>query len=531
MLWSLVKILVFVAVIAALTLGAEYLMESSGGVRITIAGTEYTFGPLQSALGAVVLFVLVWVALKLLSLLVATIKFLNGDETAISRFFDRNRERRGYKALGDGLMALASGEGKLAMANANKARKYLDKPELTDLLTAQAAEMTGDTRKATETYKRLITNDATRFVGVRGIMHQKLVEGDTETARKLAEKAHSLKPKNTETQDVLLRLQTQAQDWSGARNTLNAKLKSGSLPRDVYKRRDAVLALSEARGITEEGATIESREQAIEANRQSPDLVPAAAMAAHAYIDKGKPRLATRILKKAWEVRPHPDLAAAFAAIAPNETPAERLKRFGLLIRIHPDNIETRLVHVELLIVAEDFPEARRVLGKLIDNEPDARALTLMAAIERGEGASDAVVHGWLARALAAPRGPQWVCDNCHYIHADWAPVCKNCDSFDTLSWTTPQTPEVSSLTGIQMLPLLVGPGPESQIETVPDTAPDTQPDTQSDTAPDTAPKPASGEIPEAELMDTDPAVQSEQSAQEGAAADDPEQTLAEDKK
>jgi len=74
----------------------------------------------------------------------------------------------------------------------------------------------------------------------------------------------------------------QAEDWSGARNTLSAKLKSGSLPRDVFRRRDAVLALSEAREIVEEGTPIEARERAIEANRQSPDLVPAAAMAARA---------------------------------------------------------------------------------------------------------------------------------------------------------------------------------------------------------------------------------------------------------
>ena len=74
-------------------------------------------------------------------------------------------------------------------------------------------------------------------------MKQKLAEGDDETARKLAEKALQIKPRHEETQDVLLHLQTKAQDWAGARSTLTAKLKSGTLPRDVYKRRDAVLAL------------------------------------------------------------------------------------------------------------------------------------------------------------------------------------------------------------------------------------------------------------------------------------------------
>ncbi|AXT35774.1 heme biosynthesis protein HemY [Phaeobacter sp. LSS9] len=457
MLWSLLKILVFVAIVAVLAFGAALLTETAGGVQITVAGTEYTLSALQSVIALAILVFAVWVLFKLLSLLLATLRFLNGDETAISRYFDKGRERKGYQALSDGLMALASGEGRLAMAKAARAEKYLEKPELTDLLTAQAAELAGDTKKAAEAYKRLVSNQSTRFVGVRGIMKQKLSEGDTDTARQLAEKALSLRPKHEEVQDTLLTLQARAQDWAGARKTLTTKLKTGTLPRDVYKRRDAVLALSASKSIVEEGATVEQQEQAIEANRLSPDLVPAAAMAARAYLARDKKRYAIRVLKKAWEAQPHPDLAHAFAEVEPTETAQERVKRFAQLSRLAPQHDETRLVMAELHIVAEDFPEARRALGDLIERQPDARALTLMAAIEKGEGASDAVIQGWLARALNAPRGPQWVCGNCNHIHAEWAPVCENCASFDTLSWRRPEAPEVVGATGAQVLPLITG--------------------------------------------------------------------------
>ena len=161
MIWSLLKILVFVAIIALLAVGAGILVEAAGGVQITVAGTEFTLGALQSVMAFAALVVLVWLFLKLLSLLIATLRFLNGDETALSRYFDKGRERKGYQALADGLMALASGEGKLAMAKAARAERYLQKPELTDLLIAQAAEMSGDTGKASETYRRLIENQQT----------------------------------------------------------------------------------------------------------------------------------------------------------------------------------------------------------------------------------------------------------------------------------------------------------------------------------------------------------------------------------
>ncbi|MDW3180486.1 heme biosynthesis protein HemY [Roseobacter sp.] len=468
MLWSLIKIILFVGVVALLALGAGYLLESEGGVQVTVMGSEYTFGPLQSVIAVAVLVVALWVLLKLVSLLVATWRFLNGDETALSRYFDRNRERKGFDALSEGMMALASGEGRLAMTKAAKAEKYLGKPELTNLLTAQAAEMAGDRQKAEETYKKLVTNDATRFVGVRGILKQKLADGDTETALKLAEKAFAIKPKHEETQDVLLRLQAQKEDWSGARQTLSAKLKHGNLPRDVHKRRDAVLALSEAKDVLSDGSGIETQEKAIEANKLSPDLIPAAVMAAHSYIEKGKPRLATRLLKKAWDVAPHPDLAAAFAAIEPEETSEQRLKRFAALTRSNPQHPETRMLLAELHIANEGFPEARRALGDLIETDPTARSVTLMAAIERGEGADDAVVRGWLARALTVSRGPQWICDNCQHIHAEWAPICENCESFDTLAWKTPPLSEVAMPGGVQMLPLIVG-AVEDDVSKAPD--------------------------------------------------------------
>ena len=487
MLWSLVKIVIFIAAIAALTLAAGYLTETNGGVRITVADTEFNLGPLQAVLAAIVLVLVIWLVLRLASFLGAVLRFLNGDETAISRYFDRNRERRGFEALADGLMALASGEGRVAMAKAAKAEKYLGRPELTNLISAQAAEMTGDSKKATEVYKRLLSDERTRFVGVRGIMKQKLEEGDTQTAMKLAERAFALKPKHRETGDLLLRLQAEQQDWKGARLTLNEKMRQGSLPRDVHKRRDAVLALSEAREVFRDGNTVEAREAAIEANRLSPDLIPAAVMAAQSYITDGKPKYAARVLKKAWDAQPHPDLAAAFASIETDEKPQARIKRFGMLTRTTPDHPETRMLQAELFIAAQDFSAARQAIAELVDSDPTARSLSIMAAIERGEGSEDSVVRGWLTRALTVSRGPQWLCDNCQHAHPNWAPVCHNCGSFDTLSWRVPSEAEAAMPASTEMLPLIVGLSdePEPVPEPVAKPTPDLETPTDADGIPE----------------------------------------------
>lgn len=459
MLLSALKIMIFFAIVLAVTLGAMQLAEYGQGFRLVYGGTEYVLGPVQAVIAVLIAVLLGWLLVKLIGLILAFVRFLLGDETSITRYFARSRERKGYEALSEGMLAVASGEGRLAQDKAARAARFLDKPHVTDLLAAQAAEVAGDRATAAEVYRRMLSDPRTRFVGVRGLMRQKLDEGDLPTALKLAEKAYALKPRHGEVQDMLLELQTRQGDWKGARAVLKDKRQQGQLPKDVHIRRDAVLALKEASEVLAEGNSISAREAAISANRASPDLIPAAVLAARSYIAQGDSRNASRVLQKTWSVRPHPAIAAAYAEIVPDEKPAARLRRFEDLMRQNPDHEETRLLRAELLLAAEDFPGARRALGDLAEKHPTVRSLSILAAVERGEGSDDAVVRGILAKALVASRGPQWVCDKCHNVMAEWSPVCDSCGGFDTLTWREPETPGWGAATtnGVEMLPLLVG--------------------------------------------------------------------------
>lgn len=457
MLWSLLKIIIFIAIIVGATFGVTYLTEMDNLGVLIIFGKEYFITPLLAVVGSLVLLLAVWILFKIVGLLVATLRFLNGDETAVSRYIDRRSERKGYEALGEGMMALAAGEGRLAIRKAERAGKYLGRPQLTNLVVAQGAEMVGDKALATKAFKQLIADESTRFVGVRGLMKQRLDDGDTETALKLAEKAMVLRPKNAEVQTTLISLQSRQEDWQGARGTLAAALKAGNVPRDVHKRRDAVLALAHARDAMAEGQVVTATRDVAEANRLSPGLVPAAVMSARLAVEAGNKRQAVKAVRKAWDQAPHPDLAAAFAEIEPDETPALRLRRFRPLLGKHADHGEVKMLEAELHIANENFPEARRALGDLAETAPTARSVTIMAAIERGEGSPDRVVRGWLARAVTAPRGEQWLCSNCGHVHEDWRPVCANCESFDTLEWAQPRQSAAALAGPAQMLPLIVG--------------------------------------------------------------------------
>ncbi|MEM0977356.1 MAG: heme biosynthesis HemY N-terminal domain-containing protein [Pseudomonadota bacterium] len=440
MLKPILRIVIFVAFTGALAVGIGYLQDEGGVVRIEFGNREIELTVLMACAIFVVGMIAVAAVFKLIGFGIAVFKFVNGEDTALWRYFNRNRERRGYEALAESMVALAAGEGRLAIAKAARAEKKLNRPELTNLVNAQAAELAGDRSRAVRYYKNLLKEDRTRFVGVQGLMKQKLADGDTKTALALAQKAFAIKPKHTPTLDTLFQLQTSEAEWTGAKETVGAKRKAGYLPGDVATRRQAVLALADAKAKLDDGDIDGGKAAALEAHKLSPVLTHAAVLAAEFYNLDNRPRLAAGALKKAWAQMPHPDLAAAFADLKPDETPSKRAKRFRGLVSQNPEHPETRMLQAELALADEDFPAARRAVRELNESDPTVRSLTIMAAIERGEGANDDVVRSWLSKALEAPKGNQWVCDNCGTVHGAWAALCTNCDGFDTITWRRAET-------------------------------------------------------------------------------------------
>ena len=144
-----------------------------------------------------------------------------------------------------------------------------------------------------------------------------------------------------------------------------------------------------------------------------------------------------KFLKKAWALFPHPEIAKAFASLNPDENPIERLKRFESFIKINSKHVQTAILSAELYMAADDFTSAKKAIGMISLDDPDNRVLTLMALVERGCGAKDEVVRGWLTKAVYAPKAPDWICDECG-AQTQWNPVCSSCDGFDTIRWKRP---------------------------------------------------------------------------------------------
>jgi HemY protein len=141
-----------------------------------------------------------------------------------------SRRRRGYRALSDGMVALATGDAAIASRLARRADALLKQPPATQVLSAQAAEAGGDGGAARRHYEVLMEAPETAFIGVRGLLRQALEAGESTEALRLARRAYALRPSDEWVLNRLFELQVGAAAWNAADATLAEALRRKAVP-------------------------------------------------------------------------------------------------------------------------------------------------------------------------------------------------------------------------------------------------------------------------------------------------------------
>ena len=106
----------------------------------------------------------------------------------------QERRNRGYRALSHGLVAVAAGDPHEAQRWAKKAHKLLDDQPLSRLLSAQAAQLSGEAEAARAHFEKMLEAEETRFLGLRGLLMQALRDGDDAVALDYLRQAKELRP-------------------------------------------------------------------------------------------------------------------------------------------------------------------------------------------------------------------------------------------------------------------------------------------------------------------------------------------------
>ncbi|KAA0573829.1 heme biosynthesis HemY N-terminal domain-containing protein [Azospirillum sp. Sh1] len=423
-LWFLLKVAVVIA-------AAIWLADRPGTVSVHWLGYAVE-APFWVALLVTI------VALGIAALGYRLIRGLIRTPYRIRRHSRVRRRERGYRALTQGMVAIAAGDAQTARKMARKADGLLNEPPLTMLLSAQAAQLQGDERAAREYFTAMLERPETAFLGMRGLLTQAIKSGDRVEALTLARKARGLQPNTPWLLGTLYDLEAQAGDWAAAEGTLQQAIQAGAIPTDEGRRHRAVLLLERSFEAERRGRADAALSHAQAAHDMMPGFVPAAVRLARLQLAADRLKPAAKVVERAWRQSPHPELADIYRTIVSSYDTLTRVRLFQKLVRQAPDSAESHLAVARAAIDAQLWGEARQHLNRAMEIGPTRRTYRLMAELDRGERHDEDAAKDWLAKAANAPEDPVWTCSSCGAVSHNWGGLCGHCGAFDTLTWKAP---------------------------------------------------------------------------------------------
>ena len=426
----MVRLLIFLAVLALAAGGLTWLANNPGVVDVTWRGEEYEvslmFG-LAAVLALAIAIAIVW----------ALLRFVFRIPSLVSVGAQARRREKGFRALSRGMLAVGAGDARGAAKNAYDASRLIGNEPMTKLLQAQSAQLAGDRARAVAAYNSMLDHHETQGIGLRGLHIEARRAGDHAAALQYAMRAHARAPAAWAGQAVLDD-RTRRGDWAGALATVDSNAGARLIDKPTAYRWRAVIKTAMAEEAMERDPKA-ALVLAQEACKLAPTLVPAAAISGRLTAQAGDYRRASRMLEAAYAQTPHPDLATAYLRVRHGDSSEDRLTRARTLARSAPNDPESLLTVGRAALEAHELSAARAAIAPLIASDssngrPTRRVCLLMADIEEAEG-NHGAVREWLGRAARAPRDKAWVADG--VISDRWAPVSPS-GTLDGFVWRTP---------------------------------------------------------------------------------------------
>jgi HemY protein len=423
----MIRIILFLLLIALAAWGATWVADQPGDVLVTLPGwsAHPSLPVFVLLLGiAIVAAIFAWTILLALWSLPKRVR----------RSRRERRVARGRHAITQGLLAIGHGDSASARAHAEVARRHAAQDPLALLLHAQSAQLDGDRTGAQRAFRAMAEREDTRLLGLRGLFVEAQRADDPVAAVMIAEEALKLAPASTWASHAVLGFRCAKGDWSGALAILDTNLSSGLIDKAAYRRQRGVLLTARALELE----TIDrdrSREAAMEAVKLAPTLVPAAVLASKYESEAHQIRRSMRIVEAAWLAQPHPDLADAYAHVRLGDSARQRLVRVETLAAKAPGHLESALAIARAAIDATEYARAREALAPFIA-APTQRVAMLMAEIERTEHGDSGRARAWTLRAVRALHDPVWTADG--YVSSTWRPVSPVTGRLDAFVWQAP---------------------------------------------------------------------------------------------
>ncbi|KAB1088457.1 heme biosynthesis protein HemY [Neorhizobium galegae] len=426
----MVRLFIFLVVVLALGWGFSWLADRPGLISITWQDhlIETSLMVAATAVVALVGFAMIlwWI-----------VGVIWTSPYSVRRYFRARKRDRGYQALSTGLIAAGAGNALLARKMSLRTRGLIsaDQEPLIHLLEAQAALIEGKHDEARKKFEQMAEDPETRELGLRGLYMEARRLGANEAARQYAEKAVEHAPYLPWAAQATLESRSQAGRWDDAIRLLDQQRMANILEKPQAERWKAVLLTAKANDRLE-GDPKGARDDAMAALKLAKDLVPAAVIAAKAWLREDNVRKAASVLEGVWKLGPHPEIARAYVRARSGDSTVDRLKRAEKLEAMRPNNVESLLAVAQAALDAQELKKARAKAEAAARMEPREAVYLLLADIEEAETGDQGRVRHWMAQALRAPRDPAWVADG--HVSEKWLPISPVTGRLDAFEWKAP---------------------------------------------------------------------------------------------
>jgi HemY protein len=323
----------------------------------------------------------------------------------------QRRDDAGHRALTLGLMAVSAGEPTEARKQAARAHRLLDAPQLTGLLSAQAAHLAGDHAAARRYFTALADDRDTAFLGQIGLMRLALDAKDSPSALDAANKALGVKPQSAVAAEQLWQLHAGQEQWAAALEAIaivikDRKKQSENVPELLLRQRTALLFLDGMSTLQTGADSVAATLRFEAALRDDPAFLPAVFALADSYLALANRRKAIKLLEKSFTRVPHAEIADRLQKLW-DDNDGNSLARLIRLIPQKPLALQHAAYHI-----AGDIAASTGLDGEA----------------KRFRDLYDSSIAAF-----------GWQCSGCKSRHGSWHSHCPSCGHFAGLKWQQPE--------------------------------------------------------------------------------------------
>ena len=347
----------------------------------------------------------------------------------------QNKEK-GYNAFVSGMIALANKDYKRAILESKKISNHLDdNPSLALLLKSEIFKVEKKYDELSVVYEDMSKNKHTENLGYRGMMEQYLRAQDYHHAFIYGERLFNNNPFIEKIYDTLVSIIAKTNNWQQLLIISDRAFSKKIIDKKVYEENKSIgfFEIAKIKQLSEIEESLKYMQKALKFRKNFPPYIK---LYINLLIQNKNYNLAKKIIKKAWNERPHAEYKESILTLAAY-LDIEMLELVKYIAGASYKSERTIILMVEAFIESKKWDDARNQIKDLLDVRPKKEVCLLMAKIEEGDSSDVQKINAWTQRAKDGAANNIWICTISKKSQQTWSSVSE-AGYFNSLEWRQP---------------------------------------------------------------------------------------------